>query len=117
MMTLAGVLNMSPHLLWDYRRLWSLADMINFRLHNFVVSQESFKTQLDFVSSRMMRVPHEQVSETEHKRIVPIVAMVAENCVEKLHLPEANNTVTELFNVMNSRHVTTLYMATVVFSF
>ena len=46
--------------------------------------------------------PHGVVSSTDHMRISSTIKLVAENCVENLALPEASNTLIELYIVVGN---------------
>jgi hypothetical protein len=101
----ADILHAKSHPIWDSRRLWSLADMIDFILHNFVVSLDVLRGELNRTSEKMRVEPHQKVPAEDHTRIQSVVKMVAEFCVENLALPEASSTLIEIYNVVGNHHM------------
>jgi hypothetical protein len=99
-MNLAG----TPHPIWDSRRLWSLAEMINFYLYNFVFSQERLKTALSISANGARNAPNSEVPPAENDHMSNAVEFVAKYCVDALALPEASNTIKEIYNILNNHH-------------
>jgi hypothetical protein len=79
--------------------------MINFLLHNFVVTQDCLRSEIGRTSEKMFQEPHELVPSLDHARISSVVKMVAEHCVESLALPEAYNTLQKLYNILGNHHM------------
>jgi hypothetical protein len=79
----ADILHVRSHPLWDTRRLWSLADMINFALSPFIHGREMLLHELLQTKEKAASDPHEIVPESVAKLIDGTVKHVIKECVEK----------------------------------
>jgi hypothetical protein len=99
MRELAAITNDS---VWDHRRLWSLADMINFYLGDFMLGQTYLKQALRdahgaSVLDRLAEVPDEKMRD-----IATWVHVAVRDCVEKLDIDEARMTSVNLDNLIRN---------------
>ena len=101
----AGVLFSQRHPIWDSRRRWSLWDMINFVLHNFVFAHDSLRQLLNDTSEKAASEPLGEVSAVDHRRVASVVQVVADQCVEALYLRDAWDTIQELFGILGNQRM------------
>jgi hypothetical protein len=117
MISSAGdLLHSTPHPVWDSRRLWSLADMINFGLHGFLLALEFLQYETDLARDACVSHADEIVSEAQNGRIKGNIERTVFPEIGRLALPESRIAccrLEDLFNYYNFRKYTygELYVA------
>jgi hypothetical protein len=104
----AGSLHAKPHPLWNSRRLWSLWDMINFRLGDFWIGLLGICAEQKNCQM-MASAASGPVDEQSHLRIKDTIERSIEKCVTAMTLPEAQIAAIKLQDMFNrySRRVYT----------
>jgi hypothetical protein len=84
----ANLLRQNPHLLWDSRRLWSLADMINFALGRFVMGRNILQSMLNQTAGRAHSDTHKLLPNEAAEFFETHAKLVITYCIEEPQLSD-----------------------------
>ena len=70
-----------PHPIWDSRRLWSLADMINFYIAKFLFARQQLSQEMNYVFSEAIKDRNAIVPDSSRPRIDNAIRGVIRECV------------------------------------
>jgi len=92
-----GALHSGSHPLWDSRRLWSLWDMINFVLGDFLLCLKTLEDELSWLKA----VDSTAVLHGHHDRIKNNIDLLVFPVIGRLHMSDARIASVQLQSMLN----------------